>query len=310
MRERLIKPRFWSDEDLAELGPWHRLLFQGLWALADREGRLEDRPAWIRVQVFPYDQLEAEHNVSVGAMLDDLAQPRKHSHEGGGFIVRYEVAGRRYIEVRNFKRHQRPHPKEHPSNIPCPSPLTEKPRKVRGHTAACSVITRTSHSGPSVPSGSSEPSKPSVTKPAAVASGAIVAIPKPGLPDWNREFADDFREVYGGPPSSQLFAQVKVVAKRYGWLRTRPALRDYMAETSIEFLNVPKVMPVRIEAGDRSPPSSPAARRQAKRMVAMAQGGMRDERRLVDGTEGTAGGLPGSGDRAGDRSDEGGSLPS
>jgi hypothetical protein len=32
-----------------------RLLFTGLWCLADREGRLEDRPAEIKAEIFSYD---------------------------------------------------------------------------------------------------------------------------------------------------------------------------------------------------------------------------------------------------------------
>lgn len=129
----------------------------------------------------------------------------------------------------------------------------------------------------------------------AVAPVAIVQIPKPGLPDWNREFAEDFRETYGGPPSAQLFVQVKAVAKRYGWNRTRPALCDYMAETAVEFLNIPKVLPVRIEAGDRPPQSSRAARQKLRGFNAMAKGGLIDERGLAQGAGGTDGEFSGPG---------------
>ena len=43
-RARNIKPGFFANENLAECDPLARLLFAGLWCLADREGRLEDRP--------------------------------------------------------------------------------------------------------------------------------------------------------------------------------------------------------------------------------------------------------------------------
>ena len=40
---RNIKPAFFANEFLAELPCEARLLFIGLWTLADRRGRLEDR---------------------------------------------------------------------------------------------------------------------------------------------------------------------------------------------------------------------------------------------------------------------------
>lgn len=66
---------------------------------------------------------------------------------------------------------------------------------------------------------------------------------------WNKELADDFRAVYGGPPPASLFAQVKPVAKSYGWARTRPALKALMSETPLEYLNVPKLLAVWVENG-------------------------------------------------------------
>ena len=53
-RAKNIKPGFFTNEQLAECSFAARLLFVGLWTLADREGRLEDRPRRIRAQVFPY----------------------------------------------------------------------------------------------------------------------------------------------------------------------------------------------------------------------------------------------------------------
>src|SRR5262245_30051913 len=54
-RIRSIKPGFFRNEDLAAFPFQHRLLFAGLWLLADREGRLEDRPKRIHADLFPYD---------------------------------------------------------------------------------------------------------------------------------------------------------------------------------------------------------------------------------------------------------------
>lgn len=105
-RIRDIKPEFFMDEDLAGVSLTARLCFIGLWTLADKAGRLEDRPLRIRAQVFPYDA------VDVGQLLEELAGQR--------FILRYTVGGRGYIEIRSFRKHQRPHPKEQDSVIPGP----------------------------------------------------------------------------------------------------------------------------------------------------------------------------------------------
>jgi hypothetical protein len=106
MRARGIKPSFFTDEALVELPFEARLLFMGLWCVADREGRLQDRPKQLRIQLFPCD------SVDVDGLLDRL--------QGENLILRYQVAGARYIQVINFKKHQRPHQNEVESVIPGP----------------------------------------------------------------------------------------------------------------------------------------------------------------------------------------------
>lgn len=108
-RARNLKPSFFKNEDLAELQYEGRLLFAGLWCLADREGRLEDRPKKIKMEIFPADSVD----------VDKLLQKLHDSK----FILRYEVAGKRYILVVEFKKHQNPHHREHPSTIPPPRSL-------------------------------------------------------------------------------------------------------------------------------------------------------------------------------------------
>lgn len=106
-RARNIKPGFFKNEILAELEMGDRLLFIGLWTLADREGRLEDRPKRIRIELFAFD------DVDVDKMLATL--------HATGFILRYEIDGVKYIQITNFVRHQDPHYKEKASEIPPPA---------------------------------------------------------------------------------------------------------------------------------------------------------------------------------------------
>ena len=110
MRMRIIKPGFFTNDRLAELHPLTRILFIGLWCLADREGKLIERLKKVKVQVLPYDDIDIE------SALDDL--------EKAGFIIRYRFQNRsaeKYIKIINFESHQRPNVKESPSTIPEPS---------------------------------------------------------------------------------------------------------------------------------------------------------------------------------------------
>jgi hypothetical protein len=106
MRARLIKPGYFKSEELADL-PWQaRILFAGLWCLADREGRLKDKPRRIRAEILPFDDIDTN------ALLDELA--------GAGFIVRYGRGDNAAIQVVNFLKHQAPHYKEPASDIAPP----------------------------------------------------------------------------------------------------------------------------------------------------------------------------------------------
>lgn len=113
MRIRNIKPGFWQNELLGQLDFHERLLFIGLWNLADSEGRLEDRPERIRAALFAYDDPTA---VPVDQMLDSLATE---------FITRYEVNGRKYIQINTFQKHQAlsTYERKQKSDIPPPEAL-------------------------------------------------------------------------------------------------------------------------------------------------------------------------------------------
>jgi hypothetical protein len=113
MRSRNIKPGFFINEDLAEIDPVGRLLFAGLWCLADREGKLEDRPKRIKGELFRFDDLSTEQ---IDLFLDKLDELK--------LIIRYEIEDHDYIKIVNFTKHQSPHCNEKPSIIP--DPLSDK----------------------------------------------------------------------------------------------------------------------------------------------------------------------------------------
>lgn len=109
-RARLMKPGFFKNEDLGKLSPLARLCFTGLWTLADREGRLEERPERIKAELFPYEKRLTVPAVS--RMLRTLAD--------SGFVVRYGNNGHRYLAIPKFLEHQHPHHREPASKLPAP----------------------------------------------------------------------------------------------------------------------------------------------------------------------------------------------
>lgn len=104
MRSRNIKPGLFKNELLGEYDPLATILFSGLWCLADKEGRLEDRPKRIKIEIFPY------RDVDVSKLLDWLMDE--------SFITRYQVKGEKYIQIMKWRKHQSPHHKEIESEIP------------------------------------------------------------------------------------------------------------------------------------------------------------------------------------------------
>lgn len=105
-RARNIKPGFYKNEDLAECSIWARYIFPGLWMLADREGRLEDRPKRIKGELLPFDGQDVE------PLLVEL--------EGRGFLVRYRNSDGSFIQISKFSTHQTPHYSEKASVIKGP----------------------------------------------------------------------------------------------------------------------------------------------------------------------------------------------
>lgn len=103
-RARNIKPGFCRNEDLAECSVWARLCFALLPMLADREGRLEDRPKRIKGDLFPFDSVEVE------PLLVEL--------DRRGLIARYSVGSLGLIQILGFRKHQNPHHREPASSLP------------------------------------------------------------------------------------------------------------------------------------------------------------------------------------------------
>lgn len=137
-RARLLKPDFWKNEELAVLPFEARLLFQGLWNLSDREGRLEDRPLRIKADIFPYDSVNVDELLSMLAGAFDV--------NGEPLLIRYTAQGKAYIQITKFLKHQSPHQNEPKSTIPAPPKTVAKPEQHQTST----VVAQESHSASTI----------------------------------------------------------------------------------------------------------------------------------------------------------------
>jgi hypothetical protein len=107
-RIRHVKPEYFMDDDVAKCSIQARYLFIGLWTLADREGRLLDRPAKIKAHIFPYDDKITIKQVD--NFLSELANTN--------FLVRFTSDEKQIIQIRSFKKHQHIHINEQSSQLP------------------------------------------------------------------------------------------------------------------------------------------------------------------------------------------------
>lgn len=95
-RIRTIKPEFPHSESMGAVSRDARLLFILLWTLADDEGRLRGNSRMLASLLYPYDD-DAPRQID--KWLNELDQQ--------DCIVRYQIDGATYLEIRNWLMHQK-----------------------------------------------------------------------------------------------------------------------------------------------------------------------------------------------------------
>lgn len=88
-RNRMIKPEFWEDEDMAKLSFQTRLFYIALWNFADDEGYIKTNPEWLKAKCFPYDK------VDIKKLLESLSKLKK-----------VEISNN-IAKIINFRKHQK-----------------------------------------------------------------------------------------------------------------------------------------------------------------------------------------------------------
>lgn len=114
-RMRSLKPEFWADEELAcHLTRDERLMYLGLWNLADEHSRLRGDPRYIKGQLFPYDD-----DITAADIEKMLANLAAH-----GKAQPYTAGVGRYLFLPNLAKHQRLETDKVPSRLPAPDEST------------------------------------------------------------------------------------------------------------------------------------------------------------------------------------------
>jgi hypothetical protein len=117
-RMRSLKPEFWADEELAcQLTRDERMLYLGLWNLADEHSRLRGDPRYIKGQLFPYDDDITPDGIE--KMLGNLGALGK--------VHAYRVGAGRFLFLPNLGKHQRLETDKVPSRLPAPDQAERTP---------------------------------------------------------------------------------------------------------------------------------------------------------------------------------------
>lgn len=109
-RKRMIDPGIWTSEDFSNLSMLARLIWIGLISNADDEGRGKANSAYLKSQLFPYDDELALKKID-NALIEIEKTMSIHF---------YEVEGKKYYQLTKWEKFQtinRPSPSQIPKQI-------------------------------------------------------------------------------------------------------------------------------------------------------------------------------------------------
>lgn len=114
--KRMIDASIWANEKFGELPQTARLLLIGMITIADDQGRVKGNSAWLRAQIFPYDDISSDDIVAA-----------LHQITANGTIHFYESDGKWYAQLVNWWDYQSLQYAQ-PSKYPKPSAWTDRIR--------------------------------------------------------------------------------------------------------------------------------------------------------------------------------------
>ena len=210
-RARLLKPDFFEDERITALPFGARILYQALWCLADREGRLEDRPQRIAAFAFPpigNETMQARARKEADAWLELLIT--------SGMVQRYEAEGEHCLLIKRFPEHQKVHPNEPKSSLP-------QPLDTNGHQWL-PIVTNVAGSGSG--SGSRSRNKAEAEAKAETREDALRSLPagfsykteplEPDEPGFVGEYVRHYEKRHGKSPPGTHLGDARSLERDFG----------------------------------------------------------------------------------------------
>lgn len=89
-RKRMIDPNIWQSEDFSKLTTLAKLIFIGLFSLADDEGRGRCNPVYLKSTLFPYE--EGIRSADIDKTLSEISSNMSvlfYSHDGSNYYSLY-----------------------------------------------------------------------------------------------------------------------------------------------------------------------------------------------------------------------------
>lgn len=94
-QRRMIYTKIWTSEQFSKLSDKAKLLYIGTITLADDDGRLIGNPAYLRGQIFTYDDIQIVEVIKIRSEVEKI-----------GLITVYKVKDSEYIQHPNWLKYQ------------------------------------------------------------------------------------------------------------------------------------------------------------------------------------------------------------
>lgn len=111
-RKRMIDPNIWQSEDFSKLSTLGKLVFIGLFSLADDEGRGRSNPVYLKSTLFPYE--EGIRSTDIDKTLSEISSNMS--------VIFYSCDGSSYYSLYNWNIWQK-------IDKPSPSKIVEYDEK-------------------------------------------------------------------------------------------------------------------------------------------------------------------------------------
>lgn len=96
-RKRMIDPNIWQSEDFSKLSTLAKLVFIGLFSLADDEGRGRSNPVYLKSSLFPYE--ESIRSADIDKTLSEISSNMS--------VIFYSCDGNNYYSLYNWNTWQK-----------------------------------------------------------------------------------------------------------------------------------------------------------------------------------------------------------